>query len=227
MTPGPASAPSLTGEANLREAIVQAARHLSALGLSPGSSGNLSVRLGDSILATPTGASLRNVQPADLALVGSEPNDSAPLSAADGPRPTKELPLHRAMYDERPDAAAVIHLHSPYSTAIACLPPDRDGFAALPNLTPYRVMRLGPVPIAAYAAPGSEDLAASVRKHAAAHAVLLLANHGPVVAAPTLDAAIDLIEELETAAQLTLLLRQAPAVALTDEAVATLRPPGH
>jgi ribulose-5-phosphate 4-epimerase/fuculose-1-phosphate aldolase len=209
------------GEDELRGALIRACRQLSAAGLSPGSSGNVSVRFGDGILATPTGSSLRNVAPADLALVGPRADVSD-----GGPRPTKELPLHRAMYEERPDAAAVIHLHSPYATAIACLPPDRDGFAALPNYTPYRVMRLGPIPIAAYSAPGTADLASVVGTLAADHAALLLANHGPVVAAPTLDAAIDLIEELETAAQLALLLRQTPAVPLTDEAVATLRPPG-
>jgi ribulose-5-phosphate 4-epimerase/fuculose-1-phosphate aldolase len=208
-------------EQEARDALIRACRHLSAASLSPGSSGNVSVRLGDGILATPTGSSLRNVAAADLAFVGERHDDSSA-----GPRPTKELPLHKAMYDLRPEAGAVIHLHSPYATAIACLPPGRDGFADLPNHTPYRVMRLGFIPVTAYAAPGTAGLASAVKAVAAEHAALLLANHGPVVAAPTLDAAIDLIEELETAAQLTLLLRQTPAVPLTDEAVAELRPPG-
>jgi ribulose-5-phosphate 4-epimerase/fuculose-1-phosphate aldolase len=206
----------MTDETRMRDAVVRACRHLSAAGLSPGSSGNVSVLLGNAIISTPTGSALRNVQPHELSVTGTD----------GGPPPTKELPLHRAMYDERPDARAVIHLHSPHATAVACLPAGRDGFAAVPNLTPYRVMRLGDIALAPYAPPGSAALAGAVRSLAARHAVILLGNHGPVVAAPTLDAAIDLAEELETAARLTLLLRQTPAVELDADAVAALRPPG-
>jgi len=89
------------------------------------------------------------------------------------------------------------------------------------------VMRLGDVPLVPYARPGSAELAAGVAAAAPRNPVLLLANHGPVVAAPTLDAAIDLVEELETAARLTLLLRQAPAVVLDAAAIAALTPPGR
>jgi ribulose-5-phosphate 4-epimerase/fuculose-1-phosphate aldolase len=206
-------------EQEARAALVHACRHLSAAGLSPGSSGNLSVRVGSRIVATPTGSSLRSVLEHELA--------ATPADQEGAPRPTKELPLHAAMYAAHPEATAVIHLHSPYATAVACLPPDERGFADLPPLTPYRVMRLGDVPLVPYAPPGSGDLAAGVAAAAPGHPVLLLANHGPVVAAATLDAAIDLAEELETAARLTLLLRQAPAVALDAAAVAALTPPGR
>ncbi|WP_431219453.1 class II aldolase/adducin family protein [Leifsonia xyli] len=104
-------------EAEARAAVVRACRHLSAAGLSPGSSGNVSVRLGSRIIATPTGSSLRAVTEDELAATPAE-HDGAP-------RPTKELPLHAAMYAAHPDATAVVHLHSPYATAIACLPPGR------------------------------------------------------------------------------------------------------
>lgn len=206
-------------ESAARSAIVRACRHLSAAGLSPGSSGNVSVRVGSRIVATPTGSSLRSVVEDELA--------ATPADQEGAPRPTKELPLHAAMYAAHPETTAVVHLHSPYATALACLPPDERGFAQLPPLTPYRVMRLGDVPLVPYAPPGSADLAAGVAAAADGHPVLLLANHGPVVAARTLDAAIDLAEELETAAQVTLLLRQAPAVALDAAAVAALTPPGR
>lgn len=206
-------------EAEARSAVVRACRHLSAAGLSPGSSGNVSVRVGSRIVATPTGSALRSVVEHELA--------ATPADQEGAPRPTKELPLHAAMYAAHPEAIAVVHLHSPYATALACLPPDERGFAPLPPLTPYRVMRLGDVPLVPYAPPGSADLAAGVASAAPGHPVLLLANHGPVVAASTLDAAIDLAEELETAAQLTLLLRQAPAIALDAAAVAALTPPGR
>lgn len=206
-------------EAEARAAVVRACRHLSAAGLSPGSSGNVSVRVGSRIIATPTGSSLRSVTEEQLA--------ATPADQEGAPRPTKELPLHAAMYAAHPDATAVVHLHSPYATAVACFPATEGGFAQLPPLTPYRVMRLGDVPLVPYARPGSAELAAGVAAAASGHPALLLANHGPVVAAGTLDGAIDLVEELETAAQLTLLLKQAPAVALDAAAIAALTPPGH
>jgi ribulose-5-phosphate 4-epimerase/fuculose-1-phosphate aldolase len=216
-----------SAEARMRDAVVRACRHLAAAGLSPGSSGNISVRFGSGILATPTGSALRSVEAHELAFVTARDDATPGFTPAPGSgRPTKELPLHRAMYDERPDAGAVIHLHSPQATAIACLPADTDGLAALPLLTPYRVMRLGRVPLAPYARPGSEELAESVRALAVRHPVILLAHHGQVVAAPTLDAAIDLAEELETAARLTLLLSGSPARELDADAVAALTPPG-
>jgi 3-dehydro-4-phosphotetronate decarboxylase len=199
------------------EHLILAARHLAARGLSPGSSGNLSERVGDRILITPTGSSLSRVEAGDLAEVTL---DGAVVSGT----PSKEYPLHLAMYRRRPDAAAVVHLHSPYATAIACLPPDDAGNAALPPLTPYRVMRLGDVPVAPYATPGSADLAAGVDALAGRAAVLLLAQHGSVAAAAGVDAAVDLAEELETAAQLTLLLDGRSPRHLPPGALDALRP---
>lgn len=208
-----------TLERDARDTMVRACRHLAASGLSPGSSGNMSVRIGSRILATPTGSSLRSVTAEELAVI--------PSSVQGAPRPTKELPLHAAMFAAHPAATAVVHLHSPSATALACLPPDERGNADLPPLTPYRVMRLGDVPLVPYGRPGSDELAAGVAARASAHRVLLLANHGPLVAAESLDAAIDLVEELEAASQLSLLLRGTSAVPLTAAAVADLTPPGR
>ncbi len=202
-----------------RRALVAACRHLAARGLSPGSSGNLSVRVGDVLLVTPTGSSLSRVTSDELAVV---PLDAATGPGGEGPRPSKEVPLHRAVYAARPDARAVVHLHSPYATALACLPPRPDGGAPLPALTPYAAMRLGALPVAPYARPGSQGLADGVARLAARHAVLLLAQHGPVVSAGSLDAATDLAEELETAAQLAFLLHGTGARTLTPEQVAEL-----
>ncbi|WP_202866157.1 class II aldolase/adducin family protein [Kribbella turkmenica] len=202
--------------AELRERVVEACRHLAGAGLSPGSSGNVSVRVGDQVLITPTGSALRRVRADDLAQV------DAGSPVGNRPRPSKELPVHLAVYRQRPQATAVVHLHSPYATACACLPPDGRGLAQLPPLTPYRVMRLGDVPLAPYAKPGSSALGDGVEKLAAKHHVILLANHGSVVAGESLDSAVELSEELETAAQLTLLLRAQPAVHLTPAQTATL-----
>ena len=119
----------------------------------------------------------------------------------------------------------MIHLHSPAATAIACLPPrPADARADLPTYTPYRVMSLGDVPLVPYAAPGDRLLGDQVRRELATGArVLLLANHGSVVAAASLERAADLAEELEASAQLALTLAGRGAVELTARQQADLR----
>jgi ribulose-5-phosphate 4-epimerase/fuculose-1-phosphate aldolase len=199
--------------------MVAAARRLAGRGLSPGSSGNLSVRLGDRLLVTPTGIGLSDVTPDDLALV--ELNASTPPEA--GPRPSKEVPLHRAVYARRADAAAVVHLHAPFSTALACLPRDAWPDGRLPWLTPYQVTKVGPLPVAPYAVPGSDELATGVAALAGSAPCLLLANHGSIAAGSSLSAAVDAAEEVEAAAQLLLTLRGLPYVALDDARAAELR----
>ena len=200
-----------------RALLVAACRHLAGAGLSPGSSGNLSMRVGeDAIIVTPTGTALRRVTADELVLVGE---DGRVRSTG---RPTKELPIHLAVYHARPTAAAIVHLHSPFATAVSCLPASDDGTAALPAHTPYRVMRLGAVPVAAYAPPGSPELGASVGGLAAQNAVILLGNHGSLVAGSSVDAAVDLAEELEAAAQLSILLHPFPALLVDPASVAAL-----
>lgn len=206
-----------------RRSIVALCRHLADRGLSPGSSGNVSMRLDDVLLMTPTGSALSRLTEHDLSVIPwpTPPvEDSPPRS---GPRPSKELPLHFAAYAARPDIRAVVHLHSPFATALACLPADERGDAALPPLTPYRVMRLGNVPVADYATPGSAELARGVAELAPQNDALLLANHGPVLLGANLDAAADLAEELETVAQVTLMLRGLPFRELGAEEVDALR----
>lgn len=205
-----------------REQLVAACRHLAGLGLSPGGSGSLSVRDGDTLLVTPTGSSCSRVQPAELAeLPLQPPSHWRPDPAA--PRPSKELGLHRAVYARRTDARAMVHLHAHHTVALCCLEPTPAGTAALPALTPYQVMRLGTLPVVDYAPPGSAELAALVEEVAGDHAVILLANHGSVVAADTLDRAVDLAEELEAAARLYFTLRGIAHRELTPEDVAQLR----
>ena len=198
-----------------REALVAAARHLAAAGLSPGSSGNLSVVSGDRLLVTPTGSSLSRVTEDELAEVAL---DGTVLHG----RPTKELAFHLAVYRTRASAKAVVHLHSPWATAVSCLP-DIHGLADLPPTTPYRVMRLGAVPLARYATPGSRELGRAVEEVSSEHGVILLANHGSVTAGETLDSAVDLAEELEAACQLAIVLRGHPHTTLDPAEIARLR----
>ena len=197
-------------EAALRERMCAIGRSLFERGLTPGSSGNLSARLDDGLLLTPTGASLGALDAARLSRVG---RDGRLLS---GDPPTKEAFLHRSIYEARPAAGGVVHLHSTHAVAVSCLN-GLDPGDCLPPLTPYFVMKVGRLPLVPYHRPGDARLGDAVRALAGRHAAVLLANHGPVVSAGSLDAAVHAAEELEETAKLFLLLRGQDARALTRE----------
>jgi len=207
---------STATETRLRESICETARSLFERGLTHGSTGNISVRLPDGYLMTPTGASLGSLDPARLSRLD---RDGRLLS---GDAPTKESFLHAAMYEERERSQAVVHLHSNWSTAVSVLD-DVDPADALPPLTAYYVMRIGSLPLVPYHAPGDLALAQAVRRLAGRHHALLLANHGPVVAGASLSAATDAIEELEATARLHLTLHGRACRCLTPQQVAQLR----
>jgi ribulose-5-phosphate 4-epimerase/fuculose-1-phosphate aldolase len=200
-------------ESQLAEAIVRHAKALYDRGLTHGSTGNISVRLADGWLMTPTGASFGHLDPARLSRLG--PNGEL-LS---GDAPTKEAALHRAMYDARPASGAVVHLHSTHSVAISVLE-DVNPDDVLPPLTAYYVMRIGRLPLVPFFPPGDAQLAEAVRGYAGRHHAVLLANHGPVVSGTSLSAAADAIEELEATAKLWLLLRHERCRALSPAQVA-------
>lgn len=191
----------MTGdELAAREGLVRWGKSLFDRGLTPGSSGNLSVRLPDGYLFTPTNSCLGFLDGARLSKL------DAGGRHVDGDPPTKELPLHFAFYESRPSANAVVHLHSTHATALSCLA-DTDPDDAIPPITPYVVMRVGRVPVVPYTRPGSPDVAPLIRARAPHHPAILLGNHGPVVAGPSLEAAVFAMEELEETARLVLLTR--------------------
>ncbi|GAC1327201.1 MAG: aldolase [Beijerinckiaceae bacterium] len=185
-------------EGDLRERIAHWGRLLFARNFSAGSSGNISARCEEGFLVTPTNCCLGILEPAKLSLLDAD------WHHVSGDKPTKELPLHRAFYEGRPQAQAVVHLHSTFATALSCLA-DTDRDDAIPPITPYTVMRLGKVPVLPYTMPGSPDVAPLVRARAPDHAAFLLANHGPVVAGLSLDSAVYMAEELEESAKLVVL----------------------
>jgi ribulose-5-phosphate 4-epimerase/fuculose-1-phosphate aldolase len=188
-------------ESRTREEICRFARSLFERGLTPGSSGNISVRLDDGgWLVTPTNASLGFLDPANLARL------DAAGTLIGGDNPTKEIPLHAALYESRSSARAVVHLHSTHAVAVTMLP-DIYPQSALPPLTPYFLMKCGSVAMLPYYRPGDPAVADAIRGLAGKHSSVLLANHGPVVAGDTLEAAVFAMEELEETARLYLLLR--------------------
>src|SRR5438067_5841041 len=203
-------------ETRLREQIVEFGRSIFDRGLTAGSSGNLSVRLKEGWLMTPTNASLGRLDPARLSKLD---HDGRLVS---GDAPTKESFLHRVMYEERPGVGAVVHLHSTHSVAVSCLA-EIDPEDVLPPITAYYVMRIGRLPLVPYFRPGDLALAEAVRGFAGKHHAVLLANHGPVVAGSNLDAAVNAVEELEETAKLYLLLRGADTRYLTAAQVKELQ----
>ena len=201
----------------LRDRIAAVGRSLYDRGLTHGSTGNLSVRLADGRwLVTPTGASFGSLDPARISLLDADGNRLA------GDPPSKETFLHRAMYRARPRATAVVHLHSVHSVAVSVLA-DVDPADVLPPLTAYYVMRIGSLPLVPYHPPGDPALADAVAGYAGRHHAVLLANHGPVVAGSSLDAATDAVEELEATARLFLTLGDRACRCLGCDEVATLR----
>lgn len=200
-----------------RDEIVAVGRSLFDRGLTAGSTGNISVRLGDgTLLMTPTNASLGTLEPERLSLVAA---DGTHIS---GDKPTKEAFLHSCMYCERDSAHAVVHLHSTHAVAVSVLS-DVDPTDVIPPITAYYAMRVGRLPLVPYFAPGNPDLALAVKAMAGAHHAVLLANHGPVVAGPTLRDAQYAVEELEETAKLFLMLDGKAIRPLTEAEAAALR----
>ena len=203
-------------EARLRERIVQVGRSIFSRGLTAGSSGNISVRIEDGWLLTPTDSCLGELDPARLSKLDW---DGRHLS---GDAPSKESFLHRAMYEERGPAQAIVHLHSTHSAAVSCMH-GLDHHDCLPPLTAYFVMKIGRLPLIPYARPGDQALAAAIRSLAGKHSAVLLANHGPVVSGTSLEAALYATEELEETAKLFLLLRGTPTRPLDASQIEELR----
>jgi 3-dehydro-4-phosphotetronate decarboxylase len=206
-------------EIETRRLLAGLAASLYTRGYSVGSAGNISVRLVDGYLITPTNSSLGRLDPARLSKLDAE------FRHVSGDPPSKEVFMHRAFYAARADAGAVVHLHSTMATAVTCLP-DLDSINPIPPLTPYFVMRIGRrLPIVPYYRPGNPQMEGAIHNAARVARAALLANHGAVVCGKTLTDAVYAAEELEEAAKLFITLRGTQARLLTatqvDDLVAT------
>jgi ribulose-5-phosphate 4-epimerase/fuculose-1-phosphate aldolase len=204
----------MTENAKAREDITRFAKSIFDRGLTCGSSGNISQRLSDgTILVTPTGSSMGFLDPAQISHLSADGQHLA------GEAPTKEVALHTAFYDTRTETGAVVHLHPTHSVALSMLP-DIDPENVLPPLTPYTIMRLGKVKLLPFFLPGDPGMGEAVRGLAGKRSAVLLANHGPVVAGKTLDAAVYAMEELEENAKLAILTRSLDVIGMSDAQVA-------
>ena len=171
---------------DLREHLIATARAMQAAGLNRGTAGNVSVRCGDGFLITPTG------MPCDVLTA-----DDIPLLARDGTsegrrQPSSEWRFHRDLYAARPEAGAVLHAHSPFAVALACLRRDIPPFH-------YMIARFGgdTIRCADYAIFGSQELSTAAMAALEGRKGCLLANHGQLVAGRDLGEALALAVELE------------------------------
>lgn len=202
---------------DLLEELCEVAASFYARGYAFGSTGNISVRVDDLIWITPTGHSLKALRPDQLACIDLAGN------VYNANKPSKEFPFHTAIYRQRFEARAVVHLHAGSATALACLA-DLNEDEPLPPITPYFLMRVAPLGVLPYFRPGSPDLGAAVEKLAAKHHCILLRNHGTIAAGATLSEAVDRTEELEATARLFFQLRGERVRHLTADEIDELRP---
>jgi L-fuculose-phosphate aldolase len=184
---------------DLRRELVRFGKWLYRIGFTPGTSGNLSVRLShDCILATPTGCSKYLMRPNDMVTVDLEGRQ---LSGSR--KVTSEIGMHLAVYNARPDITAVVHAHPPIATGFACA-----GRALDEPLCAEAIMTLGPVPLAPYATTGTDELAASLAHLIPTHSAILMANHGAVTYGDSLLDAFLKMETVEHFANICLVAHQ-------------------
>ena len=180
-----------------RAQVIAAARQTVSLGLTHGTSGNVSCRIPGGLLITPTGMPYDDVKPADVVAIGLD----GELRPGEVRRPSSEWRMHAALYRARPDVQAVVHGHSPAATAVACLGRDLPSFH-------YMVAAAGgdSVRCAGYALFGTEALADLAVAAMADRWACLLAHHGLLAAGPTLDRAVAVAAEVEFLAEVYLRL---------------------
>jgi ribulose-5-phosphate 4-epimerase/fuculose-1-phosphate aldolase len=206
----------MTPESTLREEICRIGRSLYERGLAAGSAGNISARLPDGYLITPTDACLGFLDPARLARL-----DGAGEQLS-GDRASKTIRLHGAIYAEDRTLGGIVHTHATHLVALS-LRPGGEGTPLMPPLTPYQVMKAGRVPVIPYRRPGDPEVAALVTPHVRHGRGVMLARIGPVFWQGTVSGAAFALEEAEETARLVFLTRDLGVEPLAEADIAELR----
>ncbi len=175
--------------AELQDAI-WVAQSLFARNKASGSSANLSFKTDEHIYITGSGTCFGTLKEDDFSVLDLQGQWIS------GKKPSKELPLHRMMYEKDSNIRAVVHTHSFYSTLWSCLKHE-NLFDCVPEYTPYLKMKLGSVGMVAYAKPGSDELFQSFAEVIKKSDGFLLGNHGPIVGGKNMLEAFYNLEELE------------------------------
>ncbi|MDE1167099.1 MAG: aldolase [Pseudomonas sp.] len=194
----------MSDEKALREEICDVGRLLYGRGYTVGSAGNISARLDDGWLITPTDACLGRLVPEQIAKV----NLAGEWICGD--KPSKTLALHRQVYDRNPEVGGVVHTHSTHLVALTLAGVwQQDNI--LPPLTPYQVMKVGPIPLINYERPGSPKVADQVALLANSVRGVMLERLGPVIWESSVAKACYALEELEETARLWLMTDPKPS----------------
>ncbi len=199
-------------ELTAKKKIVTYAKSIFERGLTSGASANMSVKIPEGWVITPTNTCFGFLVEEELSVVDHHGN------LLRGAKASKEFLLHKVMYEARPSDTCIIHLHSTYATALSCLPTS-DIFNTVPTYTPYLTMRLGPIACVPYFSPGVKQLADAVAQFAAKHPGVIMANHGPIVSAKSVEDAVYGMEELEESCKLALMLQGMNANRLTSQQI--------
>ncbi|WP_373764759.1 3-oxo-tetronate 4-phosphate decarboxylase [Delftia acidovorans] len=193
----------MSDESRIREQICATGASLYQRGYTVGAAGNISARLHDGWLITPTDACLGRLDPAELSKV------DAGGQWVSGAKPSKTLVLHRGIYGNDGEARAVIHTHSTHLVALTLSGVWRED-EVLPPITPYQVMKVGRIPLIRYRRPGDPQAAAEVAAQAAQVRGALFERLGPVVWERSVEQASHVLEELEETARLWLMTHPRP-----------------
>jgi len=186
-------------QALLRQGIVRVGRLLYERGLIVAGDGNISARLSDElILTTPSGACKGMLDPADLVVVDLEGR-----VRGEGGKPSTELQMHLAVYQNRPDVQAVVHAHPP--TAVAC---TLAGVRLDQCVLPEAIITLGAVPTAPFAMTGTHEMCDSIAPFLPFHNAIMLTHHGALTMGGTLMQAFHRMEQVEHSAKILMAAHQ-------------------
>ena len=202
----------MLSEKQAKEKIVFYAKSIFDRGLTSGASANMSVKIDNGWVITPTNTCFGFLDVDSLSVVDKDGE------LVSGAKPSKEFLLHKRMYDKRPQDTCIIHLHSTWATALSCLPAE-DESNIVPTYTPYLTMRLGPIARIPYFSPGDEKLADAISEVAANHPGVIMANHGPIVSAETVEKTVYGMEELEESCKIAFILMEKEATKLSREQI--------
>ena len=173
-------------EANLREELLQTARDMNTVGINQGSSGNVSVRCGDGYLITPSGMPYDECTPEDMVMMDMSGEWSGTY------KPSSEWRFHQDIYAVRPDAQAIVHVHSTFATTIACLGKEIPSFHYMVAVAGGKTIRC-----ARYETFGTQELSDAVVEAMEDRTACLMANHGMIATGPNLKKALAMAVEVE------------------------------
>lgn len=180
---------------NFKKQIADIGKKLADKGLSPGFSGNISVRFEDKILVTPSGYSLGELEADDIVVLDFDFN----IIEGDK-KPSSESKMHALIYKKRPDLNALVHCHSPKASVFAV-----NGVPLVQPILAENIFTLGDIPVAKYYLPSSEELAQEVCSFFDVHDCVLMQNHGVIVGGKDLRTAFYKMDTVEYYAEVCIL----------------------